>query len=639
MRIRELLDRIIRRSGPGSESAVEAPFVPEPRYSLIEDYALIGDRVSAALVSKYGSIDWACFPAMDSPSVFARILDADSGGSFRISPTGRFQSTRAYREDTSILETTFTSGTGSVVVTDFMPARSGELQRLGDGAIIRIVRGLTGRVEMGVRFDPRYDYGRVSPTWDIAPGMGARSRGENESLTLYSSRVQFEAVEEGGVHGTFETRPGDEYRFVLSYRKPAALMFTRGMRDLAPAAVEATERYWREWMARCAYSGPYSEMVRRSAITLRLLDFAPTGAIIAAPTTSLPETLGGIRNWDYRYCWIRDSAFTLYSFFVLGYPEEAEIYLQWLFEVTLGDPAKLQVLYGLNGEHEATESELEHLEGYANSKPVRIGNGAKDQLQLDMYGEILDCAYLMHRHGGVVSQELWDWLRSVVDYVCDVWDEPDYGPWEVRSEPRYFVYSKALCWVAVDRGILMGEQTGLPFDKERWTSVRDAIKSEVMEKGFKESVNAFTTAYDGEDLDAALLALPLRRFIDPNDPRMESTVQRIAKHLSFEGTPELIRRVPPNFDDGLHGEEGSFMLCSFWLVDCLALQGKVAEAEEMLQSLLARANDFGLYAEMVDPATGRHLGNFPQAFTHIALINAATSLEAAREKLAEADRA
>jgi GH15 family glucan-1,4-alpha-glucosidase len=632
MRIRELLARILGREPSFPGEAGDSPHENEPRYVPIEDYALIGDRISAALVSKYGSIDWACFPYMDSESVFARILDADGGGSFCIAPTHRFHSSRAYREDTSILETTFTCGTGTVVVTDFMPARSGELQRLGDGAIIRIVRGVTGRVEMGVNFDPRFDYGREMPTWDIAPGMGARSRAAGQSLTLYSSRVRFEEQESGGVYGTFETRPGDEYRFVLSYRKPAAMMFTRGMRDLAPAALEATERYWREWIARCSYTGPHAGMVRRSAITLRMLDFAPTGAIAAAPTTSLPETRGGIRNWDYRYCWIRDSAFTLYSFFVLGYPEEAEIYLQWLFDVTLGDPARLQVLYGINGEHEATEVELDHMEGYGGARPVRIGNGAKDQLQLDMYGEILDCAYLMHRHGGVVSQELWDWLRQVVDYVCEIWDRPDNGPWEIRSEPRHFVYSKALCWVAVDRGIRMGEQTGLAFDRERWTAVRDAIHAEVMAKGFKESLGAFTAAYDGEDLDAALLALPLRRFIDANDPRMIATVERIQQHLEFGEGPGLIRRVSPHFEDGLHGEEGSFMLCSFWLVDCLAMQGRVDEAEELLASLLERSNDVGLYAEMLDPKTGHHLGNFPQAFTHIALINAATSIEHARQK-------
>lgn len=632
MRIRELLGRILGKNDEGADDAADTAFEPAPRTVPIEDYALIGDRISAALVSKYGSIDWACFPYMDSPSVFARILDAGKGGSFQIAPTHRFQSSRAYREDTSILETTFTCGTGTVVVTDFMPARSGELQRLGDGAIIRIVRGVTGRVEMGVRFDPRFDYAREDPTWDIAPGMGARSRAAGQSLTLYSSRLRFEEHEEGGVYGTFETRPGDEYRFVLSYRKPAAMMFTRGMRDLAPTALEATERYWREWIARCTYTGPHADVVRRSAITLRLLDFAPTGAIAAAPTTSLPETPGGIRNWDYRYCWIRDSAFTLYSFFVLGYPEEAEVYLQWLFDVTLGDPARLQVLYGINGEHEAAEHELGHLEGYGGARPVRIGNGAKDQLQLDMYGEILDCAYLMHRNGGVVSQELWEWLRRVVDYVCKTWEQPDYGPWEIRSDPRHFVYSKALCWVALDRGIRMGEQTGLPYDHERWAAAREAIHAEVMDQGFKESVGAFTSAYDGEDLDAALLALPLRRFINANDPRMRSTVERIAKDLAFEGSPGLIRRVSPTFDDGLHGKEGSFMLCSFWLVDCLAMQGNVDEAEALLDTLVGHANDVGLYAEMLDPATGRHLGNFPQAFTHIALINAATSIEQARQR-------
>jgi GH15 family glucan-1,4-alpha-glucosidase len=624
--IRSLFQKVIRsgKGGEGDESGTQTR-----RYEPIEDYALIGDRVTTALVSRTGSIDWACFPRMDSPSVFARILDAERGGHFSIQPTGAFESSRRYREGTAILDTTFTTGTGQVMVTDFMPPQSAELERLGDSAIVRIVRGVTGRVEMAIQVHPAFDYGRAEHRWDIEPGTGARATTPDESITLYSTRVEFEE-REPLVEGRFETRPDEERVFILRHRKPAALMFHRGLRDMTPRALEITERYWRDWIERCAYTGAHEKLVVQSAVTLRMLDYAATGAIVAAPTTSLPETPGGIRNWDYRYNWIRDAAFTLYAFLLLGYPEEAESYLNWLCDVTAGHADSLKVLYGLGGEDETPEFILEHFEGYEGASPVRIGNGAWDQQQHDMYGEILDCAYLMSRNGGVLSETLWEMLRKSVDHACAIWRDPDHGPWEIRSAPRHFVYSKVLCWVALDRGLRLADTYGFSCDRERWERVAEEIRAEVLEKGYNEKVGAFTAAYDGEDLDAAVLALPLRRFIDAKDPRMVSTVERIREKLSFEGAPHLLRRVSPEFEDGLHGEEGSFMLCNFWVVDCLVMQGKVDEAEELFSKLEQHANDVGLYAEMVDPATGRHLGNFPQAFTHIALIVSAANIERAR---------
>lgn len=598
-------------------------------YAPIEDYALIGNRISTALVSRDGSIDWACFPRMDSPSVFARILDTKRGGSWQLAPEQAYEVHRAYRPATAILETTFATGTGTATVTDFMPAHSAELERLGDSAIIRVVRGVSGRVEMTNRFHPAFDYARAGHRWETAPGIGIRATTGSESLTLYSSRLEFE-IDGAAATGRFETRAGEDHVLILSFRKPAAMLFGHGVRNLAPRALRLTEEYWTSWVGRMTYEGKYREQVERSAITLRLLDYAPTGAIIAAPTASLPETLGGIRNWDYRYCWIRDASFTLYAFLLLGYPEEAETYLNWLLDVSAGDPASLKVLYGVDGERHSPESVLNHLEGYGGAQPVRIGNGAQDQPQHDMYGEILDCAYLMYRNGGVLSDALWDLLCRAVNYTCDIWETPDHGPWEVRSEPRHFLYSKVLCWVAVDRGLRIADECELPCDRDRWAAVRDAIHADVIANGYKAESGAFTAAYDGDDLDAAILALPLRRFIDADDPRMAGTIDRIAADLAFPGAPHLLRRVSPQFEDGLHGDEGAFLLCSFWLVDCLVMQGRLDEAETLFDELIAHANDVGLFAEMVDPASGRHLGNFPQAFTHIALVVSASNLERAR---------
>lgn len=600
-----------------------------PRYAPIEDYGLIGDRVSAALVSKAGSIDWLCLPRMDSPSVFAKILDAERGGSCSLAPTADFSVTRRYSGDTAILETEFATATGRVRVTDFMPIRSRELHGLGDGSIIRLVEGIEGQVEMELRFDPVFDYARAEPEWVIKEGMGARARWDDETLTIYASRMRLQRHTRG-ITARQTVRAGDECPVVIAFRKPASMMFTPGLRDMARPALDETRKYWNNWVSACRYEGPYADAVRRSAIVLRLLDYGPTGALVAAPTTSLPETPGGERNWDYRYCWIRDAAFTMYCFLQLGYPEEAEVYLHWLLDVTRGAPKDLQVLYGLDGGRETPEVVLGHLEGYGGARPVRIGNAAVSQRQLDMYGEILDCAYLMHRAGGVLSDDLWEWLCRVVDHACDVWQEPDRGPWEIRAAPRHFVYSKLLCWVAVDRGIRLARQRGDNRDRGRWIQVRDDIRDAIEWRGYNPSLEAFTAAFDGDDLDASVLALPLRRFIRADDPRMVSTVGLLQERLARPGYPFLIERVSPEFEDGLSGEEGAFLICSFWLVDNLTMRGELDAAEAMLNQLLEHANDLGLFAEMADPATGHQLGNFPQAFTHIALVNAAVHLQYAR---------
>lgn len=596
-------------------------------YDPIEDYALIGDRVTCALVSKRGSIDWACFPRMDSPSVFARILDARKGGYWRVAPTVPYRVTRRYLPDTNILETTFRTADGEAALVDFMPTQAADFERLGESAIVRIVRGVRGVVPFEVVFEPRFDYARAMPAWSLHEGSGVRASHFDESLTLHTGVPL--RVDGFAARGAFRIGAGESATFVAAYRRPAPLFWRTAFEEEAMRAFRATEAHWREWSARCTYDGPYAEAVRRSALVLRLLDYAPTGAIVAAPTTSLPEKIGGIRNWDYRYCWIRDATYTLYAFNVLGYHAEAETFLSWVFDMTRGHPQSLRVLYGIGGEQENVEFELPHLEGYRGSRPVRVGNGAQRQRQLDIYGELLDVAYYEHRCGCRIAPEVWPLLRAAVDYVCEAWRTPDSGLWEIRAAPRHFVYSKVLCWVALDRGIRLATAYDLPCDLDRWRATADEIRRAVFEHGYDATRNTFVAAFGHSDLDAALLALPLRGFVPATDPRMVGTVERIMAELSMG---QLIRRYTSEFEDGLPAGEGAFLLVNFWLVDCLALMGRVSEARERFEYLLSLANDVGLYAEMVDPQTGAHLGNFPQAFTHVALISSAANLAAAERK-------
>ncbi len=604
----------------------------DERYRPIEDYAIIGDRVSLALVSRTGSIDWACFPRMDSPSVFGAILDAEKGGSWSITPVGEYRVERRYLTNTNILQTTFITPFGEATLTDYMPPPLVELERPGDSSIFRVVRGVKGEIEFTIQFAPRFDYARAAPSWSVNEGIGVRASHFDQALTLYTDIPM--AVEDDAARANVTVHSGDERALVASYRRPGSLLWRQISGDLPRVAEETTEAYWREWIERCSYDGPHGDLVRRSALVLRLLDYAPTGAIAAAGTTSLPETIGGIRNWDYRYSWIRDASFTLYSLFVLGYPEEGENYLSWILDMTRAQPRSLKVLYGIGGEQENVEFELPHFDGYKGSRPVRVGNSAQNQRQLDIYGELLDCAHLLHRYGGTIAEDLWPLLRAVVDYVCEVWEEPDYGLWEIRAAPRHFVYSKVMCWVAVDRGLRIAEECGFECDRDAWQQTRDQIRNQVLEKGYNKERGCFTQAYGYEDLDASLLALPLRRFIDADDPRMLGTIERIRKELALGGTDHLLWRVSPSFEDGLKGTEGAFLLCSFWLVDCLTTLERIDEAERMFDRLCEYANDVGLLAEMVDPVTGAHLGNFPQAFAHVALVNCAVHLQDAKMALA-----
>jgi alpha,alpha-trehalase len=588
-------------------------------YRPIEDYALIGDGMTVALVSSQGSIDWACFPRVDAASVFGRILDAGQGGFFQIAPAGEYTVSRRYLPDTNVLETTFRTASGVARLVDFMPPFGLALQQPTDNTLVRRVCGVEGQVALEAVLEPRFDYARAESRWMVEEGRGVRALDGDASLTVYSE-ARFLV---NGARATARfTIEGDAVQdFVLTYRRSASMLWRHGVLHSAPRLLERTIEHWRSWVGQCTYDGPHAELVRRSLLVLKLLDYQPSGAIVAAATTSLPEKIGGVRNWDYRYAWLRDTAYTLYAFFVLGYHHEAESFFEWILDVAVGDPRTLQIMYGVEGERELTEYELTHLEGYRQSRPVRIGNGAYDQRQHDIYGEVIDCAFLYHKAGGRMTPPLWDFVARTADYVCEHWNEPDSGIWEVRNEPRHFVYSKALSWVALDRAVKLATRLDLEADLDRWQAVREEIRRSIDEHGYNEEVGAFTQSYGTKELDAAALALMLRKVVEPDDPRMHSTVDRVMEELSEEG---LLHRYKA--DDGLPPGEGVFLMCTFWMVDCYAELGRLEEARALFERLIGYANDVGLYAEEYDPAARHHLGNFPQAFTHVALINAAVTL-------------
>ena len=591
-------------------------------YRPIEDYAVIGDGLTAALVSRDGSIDWAPFPRFDGASIFGRILDSSRGGFFQLAPADAFTVTRRYLEGTNVLETHFTADAGEADVTDFMPLQSGR--------IIRRVRGRRGTLRMAVTVDARFDYGRRDPAWQPRDGgMVASSAGE--FIHLYADIPW--ATGRDGATASFPIAAGETLWVTLAYHPADAPWQPPDAAALA-RALDDTCNYWREWIGRCAPS-LYRDAVCRSALVLKLLTYAPTGAIVAAPTTSLPERIGGVRNWDYRYAWVRDSAFCIYAFSLLGQLQEGERFFEWLLSVVPDGPGTLQVMYGVGGERDLTERELSHLSGYEGSAPVRVGNAAFSQLQLDAYGDLLDCAYLLHKHGRTISRDLWPFLRASADHVMKIWHQPDQGIWEMRSEPKHFVASKAHCVLALRRASGLARGAGLEGNVTAWDAAAEAILAEMHVRGVDPSTGSFLQSYGSDQVDASLLALQLRKIVRPNDPNMNATIARIEHELdaarSGGNVPRgLIRRYRTSkVDDGLPPGEGIFLMCSFWLVDVYAECGRVDEARALFERLLGYANDVGLYAEEFDPFEKRHLGNFPQAFTHVALINAAAALEEA----------
>lgn len=606
-----------------------------PKHPPISDYGIISDMHSCALVSTAGSVDWCCFPRFDSDAIFGRILDWDKGGYFQIAPRGAFSATRQYLPGSNVLQTTFDTAHGKLRLTDFMPVHHDdnapiEPYKIGEShQIMRIVECLSGSVETSVECYPRFEYGSIIPHAVIEPsGKIGFAHGGSAALTLYCS-LGLQTQSNGGFASNHTLAAGDKFYVVVTYES----RFSHDADQLSGAVIEESLReankYWQDWSAQCSYSGKYADYVLRSALTLKALIYAPSGGMVAAATTSLPEEIGGSRNWDYRYTWIRDASFAIYGLSILDYRQEAIAFRNWIEWATVGRARDLHIMYGLGGERRLTEVELPYLDGYRNSRPVRIGNGAYSQFQLDAYGELMDSAHLYRKSIGPIDEEYWSYLLSVVEYVLDHWNEPDEGVWEARAARQHNVFSKAWCWVALDRAIKMVGALGLPGDVARWRKVRAEIRRQILAHGFDKRRGVFVQAYGSDLLDAANLMLPLIGFIKASDPRMLATIRATQRELT---SPQGFVYRYRGFDDGISGDEGTFNICSFWLCDNLIMLGEIDEATALFDRLLAHTNDVGLMSEEIDPHTGEQLGNYPQAFSHLAIINTAVQLERARAR-------
>jgi len=578
----------------------------------IEDYALIGDTRSAALVGRDGSIDWLCLPRFDSPACFAALLGSRAHGHWLIAPAhGGPASARRYRNGTLILETEFRTASGAARVIDCMPLGGEQSQ------VLRIVEGISGEVEMAMELVMRFDYGSVVPWVRRSSGKLVATAGP-DALELHTP------VEAKGVdmttHARFTVRAGERVPFALGHRASHEAQRTPVAAD---AALSTTEAWWRDWSGRCTYAGPWREPVVRSLVTLKALTYSPTGGIVAAPTTSLPEQHGGVRNWDYRYCWLRDATFTLYALLYAGYREEARAWREWLLRAVAGRPQDLQILYGISGERRLPEFEIGWLTGYEGAAPVRVGNAAATQYQLDVYGEVMDAFHLARGAGIAHEGHAWQVQKVLLDFLESSWDRPDEGIWEVRGPRRHFTHSKVMAWVAFDRAVKAVERFGLDGRATHWRRLRADVHAAVCREGFNPERNAFVQHYGSRGLDASLLMMPLVGFLPPSDPRVRGTVEAIRAELTVDG---LVRRYDGGDVDGLPPGEGVFLPCSFWLADNLAMAGRIAEARELFERLLSLANDVGLLSEEYDPQRRRLLGNFPQAMTHVALVNTARNL-------------
>jgi alpha,alpha-trehalase len=600
-----------------------------PIYPPIADYALLSDCHSCALVSTDGSIDWCTFHRFEARPVFARILDWGNAGFFRIAPLDDdYEPTRRYLPGTNVLETTFRTPTGTLVLTDFLTFRVPEPSEDAHSAhpdhqLIRISCCTDGEVAVKVKLVPRFDYGLTTPRLETLADDLVIVYGGADALVL-QSELPFGDAERSATHGNRTLRAGEEAFVVLTYQLPHELEPRRLSRDEVHAKLEQTTSAWAAWAARCTYDGPYREQVVRSALVLKALTNGPTGSIVAAATTSLPEEIGGERNWDYRFSWLRDSALTLNALFALGYTDEAHAYMAWLRRTTAGRASELQIMYGVGGERLLPEVELDWLEGYRGSRPVRIGNGAAQQFQLDTFGELLDTAWLWRRHGGEIDDVFWDFLSRVGAVVIEKWREPDQGIWEIRGDPRHFVYSKVMAWAALDRLVKLAELDGREGDVERWRAGRDEIRELIEREGVDRKSQSFLQYLGAEAVDASNLMIPIVGFVPHDDPRARATADRIAAELSADG---FVYRYATDGVDGLSGDEATFAICSFWLVECLARAGEEERARELFERLLGFCNDVGLLAEEIDPHSGELIGNFPQAFSHLGLIQAAIALD------------
>ncbi len=592
-------------------------------YLPIGDYALIGDCHSAALVSRGGSIDWCCLPRFDSDSCFARLLDHEHGGHFSIAPTGQATSRREYQGDSLVLVTTFESESGAVRLIDFFAMRRGGRSH-PRRELIRMVEVLSGSMSMCIEFAPRFDYGDIKP-WIYELGDSAYCAVGSNAGLLLSGNVAFPGVEDHRLRADIELKPGHRLRLAMQFVPPEDLHATPAKipsPDEPDRHLDETLAWWRQWASKINREGHAGVCVARSAIVLKALTHAPTGAIIAAPTTSLPEHVGGERNWDYRFSWIRDSVFTVRALASLGCMAEADGFRRFIQRSSAGSADQLQVLVAVDGKRRLTEIDLGHLEGWRGSNPVRIGNAADKQYQADMYGLLLELAGRWSARGNVPDPQDWEFLAEMVDAAVQKWPLPDHGIWEVRDQPRHFVHSKVMCWTAVHRGIALAREHGLKAPLKRWEMARDAIRDAVETQGFDAERGVFVASFGSAEQDAALLLLPDVGFVAYDDPRMMRTAQAIALELD-DGGLVLRYRTP----DGLRGAEGSFVPCTFWLAECFARQGRMAEARERFDRACRCANDLGLFSEQYSAASGELLGNFPQGLTHLAHISAALALE------------
>jgi len=580
----------------------------------IEDYALLGDCETAALVARDGSIDWLCWPRFDSPACFAALLGGPEHGRWQVAPVGAVaRCTRRYRGDTLVLETVHETADGVATVVDFMPRRG------TNSDLVRMVVGTSGRVRMRSELVLRFGYGANVP-WVTRLDDGTLRAIAGPDMVLLRSRVPHHGEGLTSV-AEFDVAEGETVSFEMTYA-PSHLPPPPSIDPVR--ALAETERFWNDWASRCAYRGPWRDAVMRSLVTLKALTYAPTGGIVAAPTTSLPERIGGERNWDYRYTWLRDATLTLLTLMDAGYVEEAEAWRAWLVRAAAGSPSQVQIMYGIGGERHLPEWSVPWLPGYEASLPVRIGNAASSQLQLDVFGEVLDALYHARAHGLTGDDDAWELARALVLHLETVWEQPDEGIWEVRGERQHFTHSKVMAWVALDRAITGVESYGREGPVERWRAVRARIHADVCEKAWNAELGAFAQAYGSSALDASALLIPLVGFLPPDDPRVVGTVAAIERHLVRDGL--VLRYDTRRTDDGLHGEEGAFLACSFWLADNYVLLGRHDDARRLFERLLALRNDVGLLAEEYDTRAGRQVGNFPQAFSHMTLVDTAFNL-------------
>ncbi|CAN5669392.1 glycoside hydrolase family 15 protein [soil metagenome] len=591
----------------------------------IEDYALLGDLQTAALVSRDGSIDWCCFPRFDSGACFAALLGGPEHGRWKVAPAGGVLRTeRQYRNNTLVLETIHETADGAVRVIDFMPPRG----QAPD--IVRIVEGLRGTVTMRSELAIRFDYGRIVP-WVRRIDHTRLAIAGPDAICLRTP---------ADIHGEdmmtvsdFAVQPGMRVPFVMTWF-PSHEPLPESVD--AEQALAETVSYWQDWAERCQYHGDYHEEVIHSLLVLKALTYHPTGGIVAAPTTSLPEQIGGVRNWDYRYCWLRDATLTIVAMLGAAYHEEARSWRDWLLRAIAGDPSDVQIMYGIAGERRLAEWEIDWLPGYENSRPVRIGNAASKQLQLDVYGELMEAAYLTIHHGIEASEFGWSVIRRLLDWLEEGWRLPDAGIWEMRGPQRHFTHSKMMAWVAFDRAVRMHEEFERDGPIDRWRQLRDEVRNEVLANAWSERKQAYAQSYGSDELDASVLLMPIVGFLPATDPRFVSTVEAIRRELSVDGL--LWRYRPEKHVDGLPPGEGAFLACSFWLVEVLALQGNREEAQALFERLLTLRNDVGLLSEEYDPVSQRQLGNFPQAFSHLALVEAALELGGGVMKHSEESR-